>query len=77
MSKKFDEKRTRKGAVVLGFCGFLRSYFKNNFLGIWSPKSGEKGTFTLNSCKSFNEIERFDDVAFVEDDTPQIMIQIL
>lgn len=29
MSKKYEGKRTREGAVNLGFCGFLVAAFKN------------------------------------------------
>ena len=31
-------KRTRKGAVVLGFCGFLTPDLKNNFFALMEPK---------------------------------------
>ena len=52
MSKNFERKRARKGAVLLGFCGILTSNFENNFLGVLGAKSEEKGVFTPNSCKS-------------------------
>ena len=54
VSKNFELKRTRKGAVLLGFCRFWTTNFENSFLDVLSPKSGQKGVFTPNSCKSLN-----------------------
>ena len=55
MSKNFDGKRTRKGAVVLGFRGFLTLNFQNSFLGVFGAKMGKKALFGPNFCKSLSE----------------------
>ena len=55
MSKKFEQRKARKSPVLLGFCGFLAPIFQNSFLGVFGVKSGEKGVFGPNSCKSLDE----------------------
>lgn len=52
MSKKFRRRKARKSAVLLGFCGFLGLNFQNSFFSVFGAKSGKKGVFDPNFCKS-------------------------
>lgn len=58
MSKNSGRGRARKSAVLLGFRGFLTLNFQNSFLGVFGAKSGKKGIFDPNFCKSLREINR-------------------
>jgi len=58
VSKKFRRKKARKSAVLLGFCGFLAFDFQNSFFGVFGAKSGKKGVFGPNFCKSLREEKR-------------------
>ncbi len=52
MRKKFEQGKAREGAGILGVRGFLTFNFQNSFLGAFGAKSGEKGVFGPNFCKS-------------------------
>lgn len=55
MSKNFGQGKARKGAVLLGFRGFLTLNFQNSFLGVFGAKMGKKALFGPNFCKSLSE----------------------
>ncbi len=55
MSKKIGREKARGSAGILGLRGFLAPFFKNSFFGIFGVKSGKKGVFGTNFCKSLKE----------------------
>lgn len=58
MSKNSERRKVRESAVLLGFRRFLTMNFQNSFLGVFGAKSGKKGIFDPNFCKSLREINR-------------------
>ena len=57
-NENYDEKRTRKGAVNLGFCGFLTFDPKNKFRGRFLLWIGVKGRFLPSKCYWMEEFKR-------------------